>query len=162
MIRCFTVDGPWFIGKKASAGLDWWLLPYACLISAHGRQHTLIHVPVHLCTCLSVFSFSPCLLLSLSLNPLLPQSICCQKQPEYLSASLFAFLSSCSSKREGAGQLTFPAPQCTQAHIQKGIWYLSPAFLQLMKDVKKIRGERNILSGTSEWPQGISALRGTD
>lgn len=80
------------------------------------------------CACLFVYLFI-CLLflfmppppLSRSLNPLLPQSICCQKHPEYLSASLFAFSSSHSSKREGAGQLTFPATWYTHAHIQKGI-----------------------------------------
>lgn len=154
MIRCFTVDGPWVIGKKASAGLDWWLvfrvisplplsLPLRCCHMPVWYQHMVGNTLLSMCLfiCVPVYpsflSLRASSSLSLSLNPLLPQSICCQKHPEYLSASLFAFLSSCSTKRKGAGQLTFHAPQCTQAHIQKGIWYLSPAFLQLMKDVKK-------------------------
>lgn len=165
------------MGRKAFARLDWeaWCLEWSllslclclaaicCLIPANCTQHTLILVPVCLCTCLSAFYFSSCLLLlslalsiPCSLSPSVVKGIQSIYQPPY-----FAFFSSCSSKREGAGQLTFPATLYTHAHIQKGIWYLSPAFLQLMKDVN-IRGERNILSGTSEWPQGISALRGTD
>lgn len=63
------------------------LLPYACLVSAHGRQHIVIHEPVYLCTCLSVPSFSPCFLLSLSIPS---HSICsvCQKSVFFVSLQL--------------------------------------------------------------------------
>lgn len=67
-----------------SASVLW---PYACLISAHGRQHTLAHVPVYLCTCLSVFSFAVKRATSSSLGPSVVRSIL----SIYLPVSLLFF-----------------------------------------------------------------------
>lgn len=109
-------------------------------------------LPVYFCTCLSAVSFSvsvPC-----SLSPSVVKSM-----STYLSLSS----PSCwvAAQREGAGQLTFPAPLYNKAHIQKDMSYLS-GFPSVCEKCGNLRGEECVLPGPLEWPPGICVFRGTD
>ncbi len=155
------------IGRKASTGPVWgaWCLemipplslPLRCCHMPVWYEHMVGNTLLLLCLFICVpvnLSFLSLCVYPLCLSPLSLQSICCPKHPEYLSACVSAFLSNRSSKRKGTGQHTFPAPLWTQTHIQKGIWYLSPASLQLMKDAK-FKGRGIFFQETRSGPQGL-------
>lgn len=92
-------------------------------------------------TLLSVYLFIRLFFLSvppLPLNPLLPESICCQKHPEYLSTCLSAFLSRCRSEREGSRSVRFP---CKHISTRIRISY-SPLLLPTATKDVKFEGRR--------------------
>lgn len=140
-------------------------LPLRCCHMPVWYQHmvgnTLLSVCLFICVPVYLSSLSLCASSSLSVPCSLSPSVVKSTRSIYLPVPLPSCLAAKQLKEKGSRSMHF---HCSTVHSNtypEG--HLIPfCSFPPAHERYKTWGERNILSGTSEWPRGISALRGTD